>query len=183
MTVITSLIRRIDRPIAFVGLMGSGKSMLGRRLANALNLPFADTDSLVEEAAGITIAEIFEIAGEAKFRTLEHRIIDEIATDGPAVISTGGGTICNAQSAALLLEHCVVVWLSATPKNLLARIGSTHSRPLLAGGDPLGVLTQLSAEREPHYKQAHIHLVTDGLSTTAAFDALLDILDSNLPIK
>ena len=183
MTAIDSLIRRIDRPIALVGMMGSGKSMLGRRLAKATRLPYADTDHLVEEMAGLSIADIFDLAGEGKFRELEQRAISDVLSDGPAIISTGGGAICNPDTAAILIEKSVVVWLRATPANLLERIGSTQSRPLLAGDDPLGVLNRLTAEREQYYAQAHIHLTTDGMSTTAAFDALLHILDRNLPVK
>lgn len=183
MTTIDSLIRRIDRPIALVGLMGSGKSMLGRWLAKATRLPYADTDHLVEEMAGLSIADIFDLAGEGKFLELEQRAISDALSDGPAIISTGGGAICNPDTAAILIEKSVVVWLRATPANLLERIGSTQSRPLLAGDDPLGVLNRLTAEREQYYAQAHIHLTTDGMSTTAACDALLHILDRNLPVK
>ncbi len=177
------LINRIDRPIALVGLMGSGKSMLGRRLAAKLHLPFADTDILVEELAGISIRDIFDIAGEEKFRDLERRAIETAVQNGPAILSTGGGTMCNDAAATLITGTTIAVWLAAEPKTLLARIGSTKSRPMLDGGNPLAALQKLARTRQKFYSQAHIHLKTDSLSTAEAFSALLDALDRNLPLK
>ena len=173
---------RIVKAITLVGLMGSGKSLLGRRLAKQLDMPFADSDKAIEDAAGLTISDIFDIAGDAKFREMEERIIAELVATRALVLATGGGAICRAKTAELLLEQSVVVWLQAAPETLMARIGTTATRPLLAGDDPLGKLRKLSLDRQQHYEKAHIHLNTDGLSGDKALAGLIDALDSFLPV-
>jgi shikimate kinase len=173
---------RIVKPITLIGLMGSGKSMLGKRLAKQLDMPFADSDKAIEDTAGLTISDIFDIAGDAKFREMEERIISEMVKKGPLILATGGGAICRANTAELLLEQSVVVWLQAAPETLMARIGTTATRPLLAGDDPLGKLRQLSVDRQQHYQKAHIHLNTDGMSGEKALVTLIDALDSFLPV-
>lgn len=178
-----SLKRRIDRPIALIGLMGSGKSMLGRKLAQKLALPFADSDAMVEDMAGISIAEIFDIAGEAKFRDMERRAIADAVAAGPMILATGGGAICTAETARLLDESALIVWLQASSKTLLARIGSTASRPLLAKNDALATLDRLIAERTPLYDKAHIHLNTDNMSGSAALTALIASLEAHLAVN
>ena len=174
---------RVVKPITLVGLMGSGKSMLGKRLARQLGMPFADSDKAIEDNAGLTISNIFDIAGDAKFREIEERIIAELFTRGPLVLATGGGAICRANTAKLLQKRSVVVWLQAAPETLMARIGTTATRPLLAGDDPLGKLRQLSVDRQQHYQKAHIHLNTDGMSSDKALVTLIEALDSFLPLK
>jgi len=173
---------RLDRPIALVGMMGSGKSLVGRRLARLLDLAFVDSDSRVEEAAGISIAEIFEIAGETKFREMEETAIAEVLSAGPMVLSTGGGAICAPGTARLLGARSIVIWLHAEPETLIARIGSVGSRPLLHGEDPLTTLTQLAASRASDYGKAHITVTTDGLSAAAATNAVLRALDRHLAV-
>ena len=173
---------RILKPITLVGLMGSGKSMLGKRLAKQLDMPFADSDKAIEDAAGLTISNIFDIAGDAKFREIEERIIAELVTSGPLVLATGGGAICQTNTAKLLQKQSVVVWLQAAPETLMARIGTSTTRPLLAGDDPLGKLRQLSVDRQKHYQRAHIHLNTDGMSGDKALVTLIEALDSYLPL-
>ena len=174
------LMQAIDRPIALVGMMGSGKSLVGRRLANQLGLPFIDSDTEVETAAGISIAEIFELAGETKFRSMERHAIRSAADAGPSILSTGGGSICNPETADLLCERTFVVWLDAQPETLLSRIGSTGSRPLLHTDDPLQTLRELAERRQADYGRAHITVKTDHLSAAAAVNAVLDALDSHL---
>ncbi|MEC8262505.1 MAG: shikimate kinase [Pseudomonadota bacterium] len=176
----TLLTQAIDRPIALVGMMGSGKSLVGRRLANQLGLPFIDSDTEVETAAGISIAEIFELAGETKFRSMERHAIRSAADAGPSILSTGGGSICNPETADLLCERTFVVWLDAQPETLLSRIGSTGSRPLLHTDDPLQTLRELAERRQADYGRAHITVKTDRLSAAAAVNAVLDALDSHL---
>ena len=132
----------IDRPVALVGMMGSGKSLIGRRLAGQLALPFIDSDTEVETAAGISISEIFELAGEPKFRSMERDAIRSAANAGPSILSTGGGSICAPETAELLRERTHVVWLDAEPETLLSRIGSVGSRPLLHTDDPLQTLRE-----------------------------------------
>ena len=173
---------RIVKPITLVGLMGSGKSMLGKRVAKQLDMPFADSNKAIEDAAGLTISDIFDIAGDAKFRKMEERVITDLVATGPLILATGGGAICRAKTAELLLTQSVVVWLQAEPETLVARIGPTTTRPLLAGSNPLEKLHQLRLDRKIHYEKAHIHLNTDGLSGDKALVTLIDALDSFLRV-
>lgn len=175
-----TLRQAIDRPIALVGMMGSGKSLIGRRLANQLDLNFIDSDDEVETAAGISIAEIFELAGETKFRAMERDAIRAAADAGPSILSTGGGAICAPETAELLCNRTYVVWLEAQPETLLSRIGSVSSRPLLHSADPLQTLRDLAEERHADYSRAHITVTTDRLSAVAAVNAVLHALDSHL---
>ena len=174
------LMQAIDRPVALVGMMGCGKSLVGRRLASQLGLPFIDSDIEVETAAGISIAEIFELAGEAKFRSMERDAIQVAADAGPSILSTGGGSICAPETADLLCERTFVVWLDAKPETLVSRIGSIGSRPLLHTDDPLQTLRKLAETRKADYGRAHITVKTDRLSAAAAVNAVLGALDSHL---
>ena len=176
-----SIATRLDRPVVLVGLMGSGKSAVGRRAAKQLGIGFKDSDQLIVKAAGISIAEIFELAGEVKFREMEQKTLGNLALASPQVIATGGGAFCQDTTANLLLQHTLTIWLKASPATLLSRIGNTKTRPLLHNGDPLTMLTRLDKQRALFYKKAHIHLDTDGLSTYEAMMALLHALDTHLP--
>ena len=160
-----SIAARLDRPVVLVGLMGSGKSAVGRRVAKQLGIGFKDSDQLIVKAAGISIAEIFELAGEVKFREMELKTLSNLALASPQIIATGGGAFCQDATADLLLQHTITIWLKAKPATLLSRIGNTKTRPLLHDGDPLATLTYLDEQRARLYKKAHIHLNTDGLST------------------
>ena len=172
----------LDRPVTLVGMMGSGKTIIGKKLAQELDLPFIDSDACIVETAGISIAEIFEIAGENKFRAMESDAINAAVDEGPAILSTGGGAICAEDMAELLCKRTIVVWLSAAPETLLSRIGSVSSRPLLRGDDPLGVLRRLAAEREKDYGKAHITVKTDGLSAWSTTLSVLSALDTHLAV-
>ena len=167
-----------DKPIALVGLMGSGKSAIGRRLAKKLGLTFADSDQLVSKMAGVSIADIFDLAGEAKFRDMEFRAIQNQLQQPPHVLATGGGAFCEPETAALLRKNATVVWLQASPRTLLKRIGDITSRPLLQNGPPLEILQQLQTDRVPFYREAHIHLNTDGMTTPKSVATLVNALDS-----
>ena len=172
----------LDRPVTLVGMMGSGKTIIGKKLSQELDLPFIDSDTRIVETAGISIAEIFEIAGEDKFRAMESDAISAAVDEGPAILSTGGGAICAADTAELLCTRTIVVWLSAAPETLLSRIGSGSSRPLLRGDDPLGVLRRLAVAREKDYGKAHITVKTDGLSAWATTLSVLSALDTHLAV-
>ena len=175
-----TIVARLNRPLALVGLMGSGKSSVGRRTAKKLGLGFTDSDQKIARDAGISITEIFELAGEAKFREMEFQAITQLVTSKPQIIATGGGAICFPQTARLLLTKTLVVWLKAPPETLLARIGSTKSRPLLNNDYPFATLAKLNEERAKHYQKAQIEIDTDGLSTRKAMMALLRALDTYL---
>ena len=175
-----NVVARLDRPLALVGLMGSGKSAVGRRTAKKLGLDYTDSDQKIVSDAGISITEIFDLAGEKKFREIEFQAITQLALSKPQIIATGGGAFCFPQTARLLLTKTLVVWLKAPPETLLARIGSAKSRPLLNNDNPFATLAKLHEERAKHYQKAQIEIDTDGLSTRRAMMALLRALDTYL---
>ena len=170
---------RTQKTIVLVGLMGSGKTALGKRLAVALGRDFIDSDQLIEQDAGLSIRDIFELSGEAKFRALERATITGQVTGAPVILSTGGGAFCDPVTRAKIIEHAVSLWLDATPKNLLRRIGNTASRPLLANGDPLTILGDLRARRQPDYEQAELHVRTGRHSRRISMKKIFNILEKN----
>jgi shikimate kinase len=147
-----------DRTIVLVGLMGAGKSTVGRRLAKRLGLPFVDSDEEVEKAADRKISEIFERFGEAGFRDGERRVMRRLVEGSPKVIATGGGAFVDPETRALILEHCIAVWLKAEPETLAERVSRRNNRPLLKDKDPLETLRDLGEARNPFYAQAHLHV-------------------------
>lgn len=160
---IATLARRIKRPIVLVGMMGVGKSSVGKRLAAALGLPFIDADEAIEEAAKMSIPEIFATYGESYFRDGERRVIARLI-DGegkqPKVIATGGGAFVNDQTRALILDKAIPVWLDSDVETLFERVGRKRNRPLLQEGDPREILTRLRNEREQFYAQAPIKVIS-----------------------
>ncbi|MBN8483175.1 MAG: shikimate kinase [Sphingomonadales bacterium] len=157
---IEALARRIDRPVVLVGMMGVGKTSIGRKLAALLHVPFVDADEEIEQAAQMTISEIFAQFGEEYFRDGERRVIARLI-DGPGtrrVIATGGGAFVNPETRALILDKAIAVWLDSDVEVLVERVGRKDTRPLLRQGDPREILTRLKAEREPAYAQAPIHV-------------------------
>ena len=148
--------RRLIRPVVLVGLMGVGKTSVGRRLADALSTPFVDSDEEVEEAAAMTIPEIFDSLGEPAFREGERRVIARLIDAGPRIISTGGGAFMNDQTRALVKARAVSVWMKADLDTLVERTGRKANRPLLQGGDPREILAGLMARRHPVYAEADI---------------------------
>jgi shikimate kinase len=151
------------RTIVLVGLMGAGKTSVGRRLAAALDLPFRDSDEEVERAAGRTVSEIFASMGEAEFRDGERRVIARLLRGPPQVLATGGGAFMNPETRRLIAERAVSVWLRADTEVLLRRVGRKTDRPLLREGDPRAVLEALAAQRNPIYAEADI--VVDSAET------------------
>jgi len=151
----------LRRPVVLVGLMGSGKSSVGKKVAAALGVTFADSDAEIERRAGRTIASIFETDGEASFRANEAEVVaDLIGSDRPGVVATGGGAVLDPGTRAALRERATVVWLRATAAVLVHRIAPDGTRPLLADDDPAAALARLAAEREPLYR-AVADLVVD----------------------
>src|SRR3954447_23792148 len=141
--------RSPDRSIVLVGLMGAGKTTVGRRLAKRLGLPFVDSDEEVEKAADQKISEIFERFGEASFRDGERRILRRLVEGSPKVIATGGGAFVDPETRALILENCIAVWLKAEPETLAERVSRRNNRPLLRGKNPLETLRDLGERRNP----------------------------------
>ena len=157
---IRSLAARIDRPIVLVGMMGVGKSTVGRKLAQLLGLPFADADEEIEQAAQMSVAEIFERFGEAYFRDGERRVIARLLDGGPSVLATGGGAFVQPDTRALILERGIAVWLDSDVATLLERVGRRDTRPLLRDGDPKEIVARLKAEREDAYAEAPIKVMS-----------------------
>ena len=161
------------RTIALVGLMGVGKSTIGRRLAQALELPFRDADHEIELAAGRTVSEIFAQLGEAEFRAGERRVIGRLLQEPAHVLATGGGAFMDPQTRALLKERAITVWLKADLDVLVRRVGRKNTRPLLVGKDPRVVLQELMDKRYAVYAEADITIMTDDRPANAAVDAIL----------
>nr|WP_321983517.1 3-dehydroquinate synthase [uncultured Lichenicoccus sp.] len=164
------------RPIVLVGLMGAGKTTIGRRLAARLRLPFRDADAEIERAAGCSISEMFERWGEAAFREGERRVIRRLLDAGPLVLATGGGAYMDPQTQALIGERATCVWLRCTLEVLAQRVAGRHHRPLLAGGDPVGILRELMAIRHPIYAKADLVIDCDNATTEHTTRSVLDAL-------
>jgi shikimate kinase len=175
-----SLIRNTiaDRSIVLVGLMGAGKSTVGRRLAERLDLPFVDADLEIERAAGKTIPEIFADHGEAYFRDGERRVISRLLDQGPQVLATGGGAFMNAETRKLIAGRGLSVWLRAELPLLMKRVRRRSNRPLLDTADPETKMRQLINERYPVYAEAAITIDSRDLSHNVIVNDLLQaILD------
>jgi shikimate kinase len=150
-----------SRSIVLVGLMGAGKSTVGRRLAKRLGLPFADADEEIERSAGHSITEIFDRYGEAAFRAGERRVIARLI-DGPVkVIATGGGAFADEATRALILERCIAVWLDADTETLVGRLGRRSHRPLLRDRDPRAALEEQAGRRNAFFAEAHLRIKSD----------------------
>lgn len=148
------------RTIALVGLMGAGKSSVGRRLASALGVTFRDADAEVESAAGRSINDIFKDLGEAAFRDGERRVIARLLEGPTHVLATGGGAFVNDDTRALLKANAVSVWLKTDLEILARRVARKDNRPLLTGKDPMEVLTAQAEARYPFYSQADVVVET-----------------------
>lgn len=149
-----------QRTIALVGLMGVGKSSVGRRLASALGLPFRDADAEVEAAAGRSISDIFAELGEPAFREGERRVIARLLDQPPHVLATGGGAFMSPETRALIKSKAVSVWLKTDLDVLARRVARKNTRPLIAGKDPMDVLTAQAQARYPVYAEADVTVET-----------------------
>lgn len=168
------------RTITLVGLMGVGKSSVGRRLANALELPFKDADVEIEAAAGRSIPDIFASLGEPAFREGERRVITRLLEDPPHVLATGGGAFITPETRALIKERSVSVWLKADLEVLVRRVGRKENRPLITGKDPLEVLTDLAAIRYPIYAEADVVVETGDTAHHVTVDQVIQALSAYL---
>jgi shikimate kinase len=168
--------RSIDRPIVLVGMMGVGKTTIGKRLASRLGLDFVDADEEIERAADMSIAEIFEKFGEPYFRDGERRVIARLIDGPPRVIATGGGAFINEETRALILERAISIWLDADVNILAERVRRRSHRPLLTGRDPVEVLTELGKVRNPIYAAADLHIRSDASPHARTIDNILKAL-------
>lgn len=169
-----------ERPITLVGLMGVGKTTIGRRLASRLSRPFLDADAEVESAAGRTVAEIFADFGEAAFRDGERKVIARLLDEPkPVVLALGGGAFMDPDTRALIKERAISVWLKADVDTLFERVmRKPGQRPLLETEDPRAVLERLHAERAPVYAQADIVVDSDAASHDTTVQRLIDALQA-----
>jgi shikimate kinase len=163
-----------QRPLVLIGFMATGKSTVGRLCAQRLRRPFLDLDKVIEETAGMTVAEIFKRQGEPGFRRLESEALSRALATPGAVIATGGGAACREENLTLMLSRGFVVALSAPPGEVLKRVGGRSGRPLLDGADdPLSAAAQLLDQREPFYARAHARVETVGRSAATVADEVL----------
>ena len=167
------------RAVVLVGMMGSGKSSIGRRLATRLGIAFVDADSEIEQAAGMTIAEIFERHGEPYFRAGEARVIARLLDQGPQVLATGGGAFMNPDTRAAIGRKGVSIWLKAELEVLMKRIKRRGDRPLLKTDDPAATLTTLIEQRYPIYAEADLTV----LSRDVPHDAIVDEIVAALSVR
>lgn len=170
------LARAAARPVTLVGLMGAGKTTIGRRLAARLELPFVDADAEIETASGMTVSEIFERFGEAHFRDGERRVIARLIDGAPKVIATGGGAFIQDETRALILARTVAVWLDADIATLVERVRRRNTRPLLKGRDPGEVLEGLATVRNPIYAAAPIRIGSTASPHGDTVDAIIAAL-------
>ena len=160
-------------PIVLIGMMGAGKSSLGKRLANKLGLPFRDADDEIEKAAGMSIADIFDKHGEAAFRDGEQRVIARLLQDGPQVLALGGGAFVNPDTRALIEQSAVSLWLDVDLDELVQRVNrNPGKRPLLVGTNVRAKLTELNALRRPIYELADLRV---NISRTDARSSIRDM--------
>jgi shikimate kinase len=172
--------KRLDRPVVLVGLMGVGKSTVGRRLARRLGLPFVDSDAEIEDASGYPAAEMFERYGERDFRDGERRLVARLIEGSVRVIATGGGAFVDPRTRELLNERAITVWLDAPVDILAERTSRRNTRAQLRNGDPKSVLQKLAEQRRPSYAEAHIHVKSGAGAHKDVVEAIVAALDDHL---
>ncbi|MBB3935983.1 shikimate kinase [Aureimonas phyllosphaerae] len=173
----------VQRPVVLVGLMGAGKTTVGRKLAQMLDLPFVDTDQEIEDASRMTISELFATYGEAEFRALEARVVARLLDDGPRIVATGGGAYMNEGTRRLLAERSITVWLKAELDVLMDRVMKKPTRPLLQTPDPRATLKALMDVRYPVYALADLHVPTRNVKREAVAREILDQLERHPHFK
>lgn len=171
------------RTIVLVGLMGSGKTSIGKRLAKKLELPFHDSDQEVETAAGCPIKEIFHVFGEDAFRSGEFRVISRLLEQNTHILATGGGSFAEEKTRELIKGKSISVWLKADLDTLVARVSRRNDRPLLNDTNNREVLEQLIAERYPLYEEANIHVDTFDEPTNATVDRVIEAVSNYIQEK
>jgi shikimate kinase len=171
------------RSIVLIGMMGAGKSSVGRRLAQRIGLPFVDADLEIEKAAGMSISDIFAVHGEPDFRAGEARVIARLLEGGPQVLATGGGAFLNPGTRTGIAAKGISVWLKAEPEVLLKRIKRRHDRPLLATEDPAATVRELVAARYPVYAQAALTVQSRDVPHEKIVDEIIEALAGELGLS
>src|SRR5215213_4916724 len=177
---VTDLAKRLDRPLVLVGLMGVGKSTVGRRLARRLGVPFVDSDSAIEDASGLSAAEVYERFGEHDFRDGERRLVARLIEGEIRVIATGGGVFVDPRTRKLLNDQTITVWLDAPVDVLANRTARRDTRPLLRNADPKGTLERLAKDRGPSYAEAHIRVTSGEGGHGDVVESIVTALESHL---
>jgi shikimate kinase len=170
------------RSIVLVGMMGAGKSSIGRRVATRLGIPFVDADAEIEKAAGMTITDIFAIRGEGEFRAGEARVITRLLEGGPQVLATGGGAFANPDTRAVIAAKGISIWLKAEFEVLMKRIKRRHDRPLLKTDDPGATLRKLMQERDPIYALADLTVQSRDVLHDKIVDEIVSALAGQLGV-
>src|SRR5216684_3032070 len=168
------------RSVVLVGMMGAGKSSIGRRVALRMGVPFVDADAEIEKAAGMTVPDIFSVRGEAEFRSGEARVIVRLLEGGPQVLSTGGGAFMNCDTRAVIASKGISIWLKAEFDVLMKRIRRRHDRPLLKTDDPAGTLRTLMQERYPTYALADLTVESRDVPHDRIVDEIVSALAAHL---
>jgi shikimate kinase len=167
--------------VALIGLPGSGKSTVGRQLARRLQVPYWDSDHVIEDRLGCSVREYFEREGEQRFRDIESQVIDELTLLGEGVLSTGGGAVLRPENREFLHQRSRVVYLNSTPDDLMRRLRHDRNRPLLQVADPLVRLRELYTQRDPLYREtAHVVVDTGRPSVSSLVQAILGHLELKL---
>lgn len=170
----------VPRTVALVGLMGAGKSAIGKRLALKLGLPFVDADDEIERAAGCSISEFFERFGEIEFRNGERRVISRLLAGPVHVLSTGGGAYMDTETRGLMRAHAITVWLRADLEVLYDRVKKRTHRPLLRQGDPREILARLMNQRYPVYAEADVVVESTAQPAEVTTDQVVEALRRHL---
>ncbi len=165
-----------SKSLVFVGLMGAGKSAIGRRIATKLDLPFLDADNEIEAAAGKTISDIFQEDGEPYFRDREEKVIERLLIEGPCILATGGGAFISQTTRQLILSQAISVWLKADLDVLMERVGRRDHRPLLKTQDPRAVMQKLMDDRYPIYAQANITIESRNVPHEVIVNEIIEAL-------
>jgi shikimate kinase len=168
------------RSIVLVGMMGAGKSTIGRRLAARLRLPFLDADTEIEAAARMSIPDIFETHGEPYFRDGEARVIARLLDSGAGVLATGGGAVLREETRSLIRDRAVSIWLQADAEIIIRRVKRRADRPLLQTADPVATIERLIGEREPFYRQADLTIWSRDVPHEKIVDECIDALHARL---
>lgn len=172
--------RTLEKSVVLVGMMGSGKSAVGRRLAAALGVPFRDTDAEIEAAAGCSVNDIFSRLGEAAFRSGERKVMARLLAEPPHVLATGGGAFADKETRARIKAKAISVWLKADIELLAERVARKRTRPLLKEGNPREVLEKLMREREPLYAEADITVESGADAHETTVKRIVEALEKHM---
>ena len=176
----TTKIPALNRTLVLVGMMGVGKTTIGRRLAARLNMPFFDADEEIEKAAGMSVADLFEQHGEASFRRGEAQVIERLVSGAPIVLATGGGALTTPSTRAVIADQTLSIWLKSDIETILERAKRRNTRPLLKTGNPRATLERLMTEREAYYAEADLAIDSQNGPHTKTVNAILNALTEHL---